>query len=74
MTLFDLKKGEKAIINSISFGGGAHARLSSLGVTEGKTVTVLSFSLFRSAVLISCGYIRLGIRRALAAQIEVEKC
>ncbi|MDE5728614.1 MAG: ferrous iron transport protein A [Clostridia bacterium] len=74
MTLFNLKKGEKAIINSISFGGSARARLSSLGVTEGKTVTVLSFSLFKSAVLLSCGYIRLGIRRALATQIEVEKC
>jgi len=74
MTLYDLKKGEKAKITSISFGGGAHARLASLGISEGKTVNILSFSLFKSAVLISCGYVRLGIRKALASQIEVEKC
>ena len=74
MTLFNLKKGEKALIKSISFGGSARARLSSLGVTEGETVTILPFSLFKSAVLLSCGYIRLGVRRAIADKIEVEKC
>ena len=74
MTLYNLKKGESAKIKSIELGGGARARLSSLGITEGKTVTVLSFSLFKSAVLISCGYIRLGVRKALANQIGVEKC
>ena len=74
MTLYNLKKGEKAKITAISFGGGAHARLASLGIAEGKTVTILSYSLFKSAVLISCGYIRLGVRKALASQIEVQKC
>lgn len=74
MTVYGLKKGEKATIISISFGGSARARLSSLGVTEGKTIKILSFSLFKSAVLISCGFVRVGVRKALANRIEVKKC
>lgn len=54
MTLFDLKKNESAIISAINFGGAAHARLLSLGVKEGENIKILSFSLFKSAVLVSC--------------------
>lgn len=74
MSVFDLKKGESAIIKSSNLAGSAATRLSSLGIAVGKKVTVLSFSLFKSSVLISCGAVRLGIRAALAKNIEVEKC
>ena len=73
-SVFDLKCGECAKITRIAVEGSAKTRLDSLGVTVGKRVTVLSFSLFKSGVLIGCGAVRLGLRKALAHQIEVELC
>jgi len=74
MSVFDLKYKESGKIIKITADGNALARLKSLGITTGKRVTVLSFSLFSSSILISCGAVRVGIRAALAKQIEVEKC
>lgn len=74
MSVFDLKKGESGIIKSCNLTGSVFSRLSSLGISVGKKVTVLSFSLFKSSVLIGCGAVRLGLRAALAKSIEVEKC
>ena len=74
MSVFDLKRGDSAIIKSCNLTGSVFSRLSSLGIEVGKKVTVLSFSLFKSSVLIGCGAVRLGIRAALAKNIEVEKC
>ena len=74
MSVFDLKKGESGIIKSCNLTGSASARLNSLGITVGRKITVLSFSLFRGSVLIGCGAVRLGIRAALAKLIEVERC
>lgn len=71
MSVFDLKAGEIAIIGHINIFGGARARLDALGVKEGERVEVLSFSLFKSSVLISCSAVRLGIRKSLAQKIEV---
>ena len=72
MTVFDLKKGDNARITSIKLDGGAAARLSALGLKTGTYVQVLSFSLFKSAVLLSFGAVRLGIRKSLANAIQVE--
>ena len=74
MSVFDLSAGDSGYIKSCNLSGSAAARLSSLGIVAGKKITVLSFSLFRGSVLIGCGAVRLGIRAALARQIEVEKC
>ena len=74
MSVFDLKRGESGIIKSCTLSGNAAARLNSLGITEGRKIKVLSFSLFRGSVLIGCGAVRVGIRAALAKNIEVEKC
>lgn len=74
MSVFDLKKGESAYIKSSNLSGNAYTRLSSLGITAGRKVTVIAFSLFKSSVLLSCGAVRLAIRKSLAKQIEVEKC
>ncbi len=71
MTVFDLKVGECAKLARISCKGAERARLSALGINEGETIEVLSFSLFKSSVLISCAAVRLGIRKSLARQIEV---
>ena len=74
MSVFDLKKGESAIIKSCNLSGSAATRLQALGIAAGRKITVLSFSLFKSSVLIGCGAVRLGLRAALAREIEVEKC
>ena len=74
MSVFDLKKDESGIIKNCNLSGSSLSRLSSLGITAGKKITVISFSLFKSSVLIGCGAVRLGLRAALAKCIEVEKC
>ena len=73
MTVFDLKKGEEGKITAVKLDGGAAARLSALGLKTGTCVQVLSFSLFKSAVLLSFGAVRVGIRKALAQKLEVQK-
>ncbi|MDE6104683.1 MAG: ferrous iron transport protein A [Clostridia bacterium] len=72
--IYALKQSECGKITKIDVTGNAAVRLSSLGITVGKKITVLSFSLFKSSVLIGCGAVRLGLRKSLAVRIEVEKC
>ncbi|MCH5143302.1 MAG: ferrous iron transport protein A [Clostridiales bacterium] len=72
MTVFDLKRGERAEIERINIEGGARARLFSLGVKEGAEIQVLSYSLFRSSVLLMAGAVRVGIRKSLANKIFVK--
>ena len=74
MSVFDLSAGESGSIKNCNLTGSSFARLKSLGITAGKKVTVLSFSLFKGSVLIGCGAVRLGIRASIAKNIEVEKC
>lgn len=72
MSVYDLKTGQSGKISAIRVEGSAAARLSSLGITVGRRVTALAFSLFKSSVLIGCGSVRLGLRKSLAGLIEVE--
>lgn len=74
MSVFDLSAGDKAKIIKISAEGSVAARLLSLGIAVGKEIEVLSFSLFKSSVLIGCGAVRLGLRKNLALLLGVEKC
>ena len=71
MTVFDLKKGEEGVVTAIKIEGNAAARLSALGLKVGTCVQALSYSLFKSAVLISFGAVRVGVRKPLAQKIEV---
>ncbi|MBD5584739.1 MAG: ferrous iron transport protein A [Clostridia bacterium] len=72
MNVFDLKMGEVAKIRRIDLTGSALERLLSLGLAVGETVEVLSYSLFKGSVLISCNAVRVGVRKSLAKKIEVE--
>ncbi|MDE6613622.1 MAG: ferrous iron transport protein A, partial [Clostridia bacterium] len=65
-----LELGSSGKITGIDVTGNAAARLASLGITVGKKITLLSFSLFKSSVLIGCGAVRLGLRKSLAMKIE----
>lgn len=71
MTVFDLKKGQSATVTAVKLGGGEGARLWALGLKNGIQVQVLSFSLFKSAVLVEFGGVRLAMRREFAQNIEV---
>lgn len=71
MSIFDLKAGESGVISEIKLPANAMARLSSLGFSRGKKVTVLAFSLFKSAVLVSCGAVRVGMRAQTAKNISI---
>lgn len=71
MNVFDLKMGEVAKIKRIDLTGSALERLLSLGIAVGETVEVLSYSLFKGSVLISCNAVRVGVRKSLAKKIEV---
>lgn len=73
MTVFDLRKGENARVTKINISGSAAARLAALGLKTGTCVQILSFSLFKSAVLLSFGAVRLGMRRPLAEKVEVKR-
>ena len=73
MTVFDLKKGDEAKVIKINLSGSAAARLNALGLKKGTQVRILSFSLFKSAVLLSFGAARLGIRKPIAEKMEVVK-
>ncbi len=72
MNVFDLKMGEFATIKRIDLSGGALERFTALGFKAGERVEVLSYSLFKSSVLLSCNAVRLGVRKPLALKIEVE--
>ena len=73
MGVFDLKIGESAYITKINAGGSIFERLSSLGFSVGKKVKVLSYSLFKSSVLLGCGEVRLALRKSVAALLEINK-
>ena len=73
MNVFDLKRGEVAKIKRIDLTGSVLERLTALGLKAGEQVEVLSYSLFKSSVLISCNAVRLGIRKPIAIKIEVER-
>ena len=72
MNVWQLGLGKSAKITRVSAGGGAAARLYSLGFVCGSTVTVLGYSLLKSSVLLGCGAVRLAVRKSLALKIEVE--
>ncbi|MCM1438154.1 MAG: ferrous iron transport protein A [Roseburia sp.] len=74
MSVFDLKKGESAVVKTVAVDGAAGERLASLGVKSGQKVTVVAYSLFRGSVLILIGYNRLAIRKSVAGRIEVSPC
>ena len=71
MKVFDLKMGETGVITRIDLAGGVREILSSLGIRVGERVEVISFSLLKSSVLISCSAVRVGLRKSIAKKIEV---
>lgn len=73
MTVLNLKKGEEAEVVKVNAAGAEGARLSALGLKTGAHVQVLSYSLFKSSVLLGLGAVRLSMRASLAERIEVKR-
>ncbi len=74
ITAYDLKNGQGGRVVAVRTGGGAKARLNSLGITEGSIITLIGVSLFKSSVLLAQSAVRVGVRKALAMSIEVQPC
>ncbi len=73
MTAFELNAGESAAVTKLNISGSAKERLVSLGITGGARITSLGFSFFKSSILLSCGAVRVAMRKTLAEKIEVAK-
>lgn len=74
MGVFVLKAGESGIIKKMDLMDAQMARLVSLGIDVGSKITVVSYSLFNTSVLILSGFIRVAMRKSIAQKIEVERC
>jgi Fe2+ transport system protein FeoA len=74
MGVFVLKAGESGIIKKMDLRDAQMARLVSLGINVGSKITVVSYSLFNTSVLILSGFIRVAMRKSIAQKIEVERC
>ena len=72
MRVFDLQMGDVATVTKIDLAGGARERLYALGIKEGEKIEIISFSLLKSSVLISCNAVRVWLRKSMAQKIEVE--
>ncbi len=73
MTLLELKQGDVAVINRISGGRGILARMSGLGLYEGKKIRVVQAAPFRGPLLVedvSSGA-RVMIGRGVASHVEI---
>ena len=69
MTLADGKAGRNYTIGKNTYEGKARARMDSLGLVEGETVTVLS-NTFSGLIVIVKGS-RLAVCKAIARGLEV---
>jgi Fe2+ transport system protein FeoA len=69
----ELKQGDVAVINRISGGRGILARMSGLGLYEGKKIKVVQAAPFRGPLLVedvSSGA-RVMIGRGVASHVEI---
>jgi Fe2+ transport system protein FeoA len=69
----ELKQGDVAVINRISGGRGILARMSGLGLYEGKKIRVVQAAPFRGPLLVedvSSGA-RVMIGRGVASHVEI---
>ncbi len=68
MMLFDLKKGQTAVIKDLP---SDMKKLKPFGWTKGERITVLVFSPFRSAMLVQVKGRRISLSRSVALEIGV---
>jgi len=72
MSLIELKKHQKAIVNSLQASSALKQRLFSLGIVRGATIEVVDCSLSKSTIEVKVGNTLVALRDSEAKQIEVE--
>ena len=72
MSLIELKKHQKAIVNSLNANSALKQRLFSLGIVKGAEIEVVDCSLSKSTIEIKVGNTLVALRDSEAKQIEVE--
>lgn len=71
-SLTDLQQNQKARILFIHGGKGFRHKLSIMGITEGKTITVITKQPFRGPLTIKINGTHMTIGRGMAQKIMVE--
>lgn len=71
-TLLDLKRGEKAVIAGFEGGRMLAARLESMGIRPGKTVSRVSAQFMGGPVVISLDGRQTAMGRNMAQRVKVE--
>lgn len=71
MTAFSIPRGQIARVTKVDLVGKQATRLAQLGIRQGATVQMLGYSLFRSAVLLGVGAVRVAVDKTLATAVEV---
>ena len=72
MSLIELKKHQKAIVNSLQASSALKQRLFSLGIVKGAEIEVVDCSLSKSTIKVKVGNTLVALRDSEAKQIEVE--
>jgi ferrous iron transport protein A len=71
MPLSEVLSGKTGIITGIDSGKGIYRRLASMGVFEGREISIISNNL-RTPVLIESSGRKMAIGRGMAAKIQME--
>ncbi len=71
MPLSEVLTGKTGIITGIDSGKGIYRRLASMGVFEGREISIISNNL-RTPVLIESAGRKMAIGRGMAAKIQME--
>lgn len=71
MPLSEVLSGKTGIITGIDSGKGIYRRLASMGVFEGREISIISNNL-RTPVLIESAGRKMAIGRGMAAKIQME--
>lgn len=71
MNVCDLKRGECALVLSVSAEPAIRERLRVLGVYHGARVKLLKTSLFKKTFLLATGTGRAALGKSVASEVEV---
>ncbi len=71
MPLSEVLRGKTGIITGIDSGKGIYRRLASMGVFEGREISIISNN-FRTPVLIESAGRKMAIGRGMAEKIQME--
>ena len=72
MNTIDMKRGQKAIVRSISKGRGIDRKMFEIGIMRGSEIQLLEKHPFRGPMLFQVGPTRIVLGRDVATGLEVD--